>query len=64
MGPTFIWVLVAVHTIAPFHRPHDTQLMREHVAVYSTEDRCQLDRRATQGFVHDEMYFCQKEMLK
>jgi hypothetical protein len=60
-----VYVLIAVSTIAPFKHPHDTRLMREHLAVFGSEERCQAERRAMDyNTLHIETYFCQKELLK
>lgn len=60
-----VYVLVAVSTIAPFHHPHATRLVRDHIAVFGSEDKCQAERRAMDyTTLHTETYFCQTELLK
>ena len=54
---THVWVLIAVGL---FHG----HMVKEHVAVYGKEDTCQMAREATQWYVQDRVYFCQKELLK
>lgn len=44
---------------------HHGTLYKEHVAVFGSEDHCQIERRAVEGYtLHNGTYFCQKELLK
>ena len=62
--PTFIWALVLISISHNVHG-HADGLIKEHIAVYGSEDTCQ---RARQSWAYYDkggtMYFCQKEMLK
>lgn len=61
---TFVFVLVAVSTVAPFHHAAATRLISEHVAVFASADSCDAERRAMDYTIHTSTYFCQKELLK
>ncbi len=60
----FVWALVLVSISHNKHGIADG-LVREHIAVYGSEDTCQQARRSWAYYDRDgSMYFCQKELVK
>lgn len=58
MNTVCVWVLIAVTM-------HHNTMLKEHVAVFGSEEHCQIERRAVEGLLlHEGVYFCQKELLK
>ena len=64
MGGVFVYVLISIHTVAPYHHPHDNQLMKEYQSTFSTADKCHAVMREMNAVTDGNSWYCEKHIVE
>jgi hypothetical protein len=64
MEKAMVWVLVSVHTIAPFHHPNQTRLIREYQSTFARQDTCVAIMQEMNRASADDSWYCERHIVE